>query len=120
MSGAQLRPSARQHCQILPIIFPGPLKPSLSGQVTALLVELAEMRRAEPGAKAVVFSAWGRLLKLVAGALQANGLPHVSLAGAQPDARAAALHRFLTDPDCAVILIVLSTGGACLPSTCLC
>ena len=83
-------------------------------QVTALLVELEEMRRADPGAKAVVFSAWGRLLKLVGGALAANGLAHVSLAGAQPDARAAALHRFLTDPDCAVILIVLSTGGASL------
>ncbi len=74
------------------------------------------MRRADPGAKAVVFSAWGRLLKLVGGALAANGLAHVSLAGAQPDARAAALHRFLTDPDCAVILIVLSTGGGTLTS----
>ena len=79
--------------------------------MTALLVELGDTRRVDPGAKAVVFSAWGRLLKLVSGALTANGLAHVSLAGAQPDARAAALHRFLTDPDCAVILIVLSTGG---------
>ena len=70
------------------------------------------MRRADPGAKAVVFRAWGRLLKLVSGALAVNGLEHVSLAGAQPEARAAALHRFLTDPACAVILIVLSTGGA--------
>ena len=86
----------------------------MCAQVTALLVELAEMRRADPGAKAVVFSAWGRLLKLVGGALAANGLEHVSLAGAQPEARAAALHRFLTDPACAVILIVLSTGGAWL------
>lgn len=84
----------------------------MCSQVTALLVELAEMRRVDPGAKAVVFSAWGRLLKLVGGALAANGLEHVSLAGAQPEARAAALHRFLTDPACAVILIVLSTGGA--------
>lgn len=84
---------------------------SLCMQVTALLVELAEMRRQDPGAKAVVFSTWGRLLKLVGEALQANGLQHVSLAGAQPNSRAAALRRFLTDPDCAVILIVLSTGG---------
>jgi hypothetical protein len=79
--------------------------------VTALLVELAEMRREDEGAKAVVFSAWGRLLKLVGEALSANGLQHVSLAGAQPHARAAALRRFLTDRDCAIILIVLSTGG---------
>ena len=89
----------------------GQLNQHCAAQVTALLVELAEMRRADPGAKAVVFSAWGRLLKLVGGALAANSLQHVSLAGAQPEARAAALHRFLTDPDCAVILIVLSTGG---------
>ncbi|KAK9915395.1 hypothetical protein WJX75_008587 [Coccomyxa subellipsoidea] len=80
-------------------------------KVTALLTQLAEMRSADPTAKAVVFSAWGRLLKLVGGALTANGLQHVSLAGAQPQARADALKRFIHDPDCAVILIVLSTGG---------
>ncbi len=80
-------------------------------QVTALLTQLAEMRSADPTAKAVVFSAWGRLLKLVGDALASNGLRYVSLAGAQPPARAEALRRFIHDPDCAVILIVLSTGG---------
>ena len=70
------------------------------------------MRRADPGAKAVVFSAWGRLLRLVGEALAANGIAHVSLAGSQPPVRAAALRSFLNDPECAVILIVLSTGGA--------
>jgi E3 ubiquitin-protein ligase SHPRH len=70
------------------------------------------MRRADPGTKAVVFSAWGRLLRLVGEALAANGIAHVSLAGSQPHARAAALRAFLHDPDIAVILIVLSTGGA--------
>lgn len=83
--------------------------------MTALLTQLAEMRAADAGAKAVVFSAWGRLLKLVGGALAANGVQHVSLAGAQPAARAQALRRFIHDPDCAVILIVLSTGGARTP-----
>ena len=91
----------------------GPYKgTAMCAQVTALLTQLAEMRSADPTAKAVVFSAWGRLLKLVGGALTANGLQHVSLAGAQPQARADALKRFIHDPDCAVILIVLSTGGA--------
>lgn len=79
--------------------------------MTALLTQLAEMRSADPTAKAVVFSAWGRLLKLVGDALASNGLQYVSLAGAQPPARAEALRRFIHDPDCAVILIVLSTGG---------
>ena len=94
-----------------PFISPGWCR----AQVTALLTQLAEMRAADAGAKAVVFSAWGRLLKLVGGALAANGVQHVSLAGAQPAARAEALHRFIHDPDCTVILIVLSTGGARTP-----
>ena len=51
-------------------------------KVAALLGELATLRGAEPGAKAVVFSSWGRLLRLVGEALAANGLPHASLCGA--------------------------------------
>ena len=47
----------------------------------------AAMRAADPGAKAVVFSSWGRLLRLVGDALTANGLPHASLAGASPAQR---------------------------------
>lgn len=38
-----------------------------------LLSELAAMRAADPGAKAVVFSSWGRLLKLVGDALDQVG-----------------------------------------------
>ena len=75
-------------------------------------MELAEMRRADPTAKAIVFSAWGRLLKLVGEALGANGVGFASLAGSQPGARTAALRRFIHDPTCAVLLIVMSTGGA--------
>ena len=89
-------------------------------QVTALLTQLAEMQETDPCAKAVVFSAWGRLLRLVGDALVSNGLQYVSLVGAQPPARAEALRRFIHDPFCPVILIVLSTGGeisSCCPSS---
>lgn len=41
--------------------------------MSALLSELAAMRAADPGAKAVVFSSWGRLLKLVGDALDQVG-----------------------------------------------
>ncbi|KAL4426809.1 hypothetical protein ABPG77_006595 [Micractinium sp. CCAP 211/92] len=80
-------------------------------KVSALLAELAAMRAADPNAKAVVFSSWGRLLKLVGEALAANGVRHASLAGANPAQREAALHAFLHDPDCTVLTVVMSTAG---------
>lgn len=53
----------------------------------------------------MVFSSWGRLLKLVGEALAANGVRHASLAGANPAQREAALHAFLHDPDCTVLTV---------------
>ena len=38
-------------------------------KVSALLLELGALRQQEPGAKSVVFSSWGRLLRLVGDAL---------------------------------------------------
>ena len=80
-------------------------------QVSALLIELAAMKQADPTAKAVVFSSWSRLLRLVQGALQDNGISHASIAGTQAETRGAALKRFLEDPDCTVLAVVMSTGG---------
>ena len=52
-------------------------------QVSVLLSELAAMRAADPGAKAVVFSSWGRLLKLVGDALdQVRGVREGFVCGA--------------------------------------
>lgn len=42
--------------------------------MSALLAELAAMKAADPGAKAVVFSSWGRLLKLVGDGLKVGRL----------------------------------------------
>ena len=51
---------------------------SHSLQVSALLVELGKMQAIDPSAKAVVFSSWGRLLKLVNDALTNSGIGNVS------------------------------------------
>lgn len=69
------------------------------------------MKQADPTAKAVVFSSWNRLLRLVEEALQDNNIAYTSIAGAQADTRVAALRRFMTDPDCTVLTVVMSTGG---------
>lgn len=94
-----------------PFPAPPPTHPPALSQVCALLGELAALRSQDPGAKAVVFSSWGRLLRLVAEALSANGVGHAMLAGAAPAARAAALGRFARDPRCGVLLVVMSTAG---------
>ena len=80
-------------------------------QVSALLLELAAMKQADPTAKAVVFSSWSRLLRLVEEALQDNGIAYTSIAGAQAETRGAALRKFVKDPDCTVLTVVMSTGG---------
>lgn len=69
------------------------------------------MKAADPTAKAVVFSSWSRLLRLVEEALGDNSIAYTSIAGAQADARVAALQRFIKDPDCTVLTVVMSTGG---------
>lgn len=79
-------------------------------QVNAVVSEVLKMREAGPGAKAVVFSTWSRLLKVTSLALQRSRVPHVSLAAAQEE-RALSLKTFQTDPDCSVLLVVLSTLG---------
>ena len=75
-----------------------------------MLLELAAMKQADPTAKAVVFSSWSRLLRLVEEALKDN-ICYTSIAGAQADSRVAALHRFMKDPECTVLTVVMSTGG---------
>lgn len=80
-------------------------------QVSTLLLELAAMKQADPTAKAVVFSSWSRLLRLVEEALSDNGFTHTSIAGVQAQTRAAALKSFLTDPKCSVLTVIMSTSG---------
>eukprot|EP00198_Chlamydomonas_reinhardtii_P009028 XP_001698365.1 predicted protein [Chlamydomonas reinhardtii] len=80
-------------------------------KVAALLAELGRMGDEEPDSKALVFSSWGRLLRLVHEALVANGITCVSLVGGNPEARQAALQTFLHDRKCRVLLLMKSTSG---------
>ena len=52
--------------------------------MSALLVELGKMQATDPSAKAVVFSSWGRLLKLVNDALTNSGIGNVSQSTSDP------------------------------------
>lgn len=63
------------------------------------------MKAADPSAKAVVFSSWGRLLKLVGDALADSGFTFATLAGTNGAEREKALHRFIHDPDCTVLTV---------------
>jgi SNF2 family DNA or RNA helicase len=73
-----------------------------------------------PPRKAVVFSAWGRSLRLVGSALSAMGVGYGAMLGGDPSARQRALQRFL-DPhsDCRVLLLQTShaSGAAGLTLT---
>ena len=42
--------------------------------MSALLLELGAIAQREPGAKSLVLSSWGRLLRLVGDALQVGGV----------------------------------------------
>ena len=44
-----------------------------NSQVFTLLSELGRIEDSSPGAKSLVFSSWGRLLRLVGEALQVSG-----------------------------------------------
>lgn len=94
-----LTPPPHPHHHDLPL-----LPPAVS--VAQLAVE-----DADPGAKSLVFSTWGRLLHLISAALTLNGVGHTCLFGAEPDARRAALHRFAHDPQCRVLLLLMSTSS---------
>jgi E3 ubiquitin-protein ligase SHPRH len=88
--------------------------PEYGAKVAALLADFTEARARDPSAKAVVFSSWNRLLRLVGDALAGAGLGVAALGGAAgPAAREAAVRRFRDDDDCAVLTVLLShSGGA--------
>ena len=77
------------------------------------MAELLDMKRRDPKGKAVVFSAWSRVLKLVSAALHVNGIKCVSLVGGMGgvEARAHAIEQFQSEADIKVILILMTTGG---------
>ncbi|EFJ47333.1 hypothetical protein VOLCADRAFT_92108 [Volvox carteri f. nagariensis] len=92
---------------------PGLGNGEFGAKVSALLEELDRMATSDPCSKALVFSSWGRLLRLVQEALLANNVRCASMVGGNPAARQAALQSFLHDPTCRVLLLLKShSGGA--------
>lgn len=77
-------------------------------KICALLVELGRVHAA--GGKAVVFSAWTRLLALAHDALDTHRIPCASLVGS-PAAKAAALAAFAS-PAASVLLVPLFGGAS--------
>jgi hypothetical protein len=81
-------------------------------KVAAALDILRDMKDSEePGSKCLIFSSWGRALRLVGDALTANKVKFASLAGSVSSKRAELLNEFMHDPDCTVLLVLLNTSG---------
>lgn len=56
-------------------------RPPYLPPVSALLARLSEIHSQDPTAKSVVFSTWGRLLRLVGEALKDNGIECAAMMG---------------------------------------
>jgi DNA repair protein RAD16 len=83
-----------------------------STKLEALREEVARMRAADPGAKAVGFSQFTSMLDLAAFRLHQCGVRTVRLQGGMTmGARAAAVDQFTHDPDVPVMLLSLKAGG---------
>lgn len=80
-------------------------------KVAAVLDILANMKDSDPGSKCVIFSSWGRVLRLVGDALAANGVKFAGLAGANASKRVSELHNFLHNPECTVLMVLMSNSG---------
>lgn len=85
-----------------------------SGKLEALLAQLREVL--DEGHKALVFSQFTSLLKIVRERLNESGIVYEYLDGATRD-RQARVERFQTDPSCRIFLISLKAGGVGLNLT---
>jgi SNF2 family DNA or RNA helicase len=84
------------------------LRSRFGSKVTELVLRLAAIRKAEPFAKAVVFSQWVKLLELVAEALSEVGVRVKRLTtGASDDS----VGQFRSDPRTTVLLVSTKSGG---------
>ena len=85
-----------------------------SAKLEALLAQLREVL--DEGHKALVFSQFTSLLKIVRERLNESGIVYEYLDGATRD-RQARVERFQTDPSCRIFLISLKAGGVGLNLT---
>jgi SNF2 family DNA or RNA helicase len=91
---------------------PGLIDPKRAGEPSAKLDVLLEQIREvlEGGHKALVFSQFTSMLRIVRDRLDANGTVYEYLDGATTN-RQAPVERFQTDPNCSLFLISLKAGG---------
>jgi SNF2 family DNA or RNA helicase len=91
---------------------PGLIDPKRSAEPSAKLDVLLEQIREvlEGGHKALVFSQFTSLLRIVRDRLDASGTVYEYLDGSTRD-RQARVERFQNDPDCGLFLISLKAGG---------
>jgi len=91
---------------------PGLIDPKRSGEPSAKLDVLLEQIREvlEGGHKALIFSQFTSLLRIVRDRLDASGTVYEYLDGSTRD-RQARVERFQNDPDCGLFLISLKAGG---------
>jgi len=85
-----------------------------SAKLEALLAQLRQVL--DEGHKALVFSQFTSLLKIVRERLDESGIVYEYLDGATPD-RQARVERFQTDPGCRIFLISVKAGGVGLNLT---
>ena len=89
-----------------------------STKMEALMEELSRMVKADPSAKAIVFSQFVSFLDLLEHRIQRGGIKVVKLNGSVSlGARDAVLTAFKEDPDVRVIVISLKAGGVALNLT---
>ena len=95
-----------------------PMAPSNLDAKSAALVDAVDVMLArDDGSKAVIFSQFATTLERVGDALAARELDAVRLDVLAPARRAAAIHRFVNDPEQCVLLLTLKMGAAGLNLT---
>ncbi|CAM9576603.1 unnamed protein product [Ectocarpus sp. 4 AP-2014] len=89
-----------------------------STKLARLELELREMRKKTPGAKAVVFSQWTHMLDLAEASIARGGWTFRRLDGAMSQQqRESALKGFATDESVTIMLVSLKAGGVGLNLT---
>lgn len=97
-----------------------PFQPTEFGsKITRIITDVQSRLARDKDFKAVVFSHWKPMLKLLAKAFAFNNISAVDFSG-DKETRANALHRIKTDPDCKIILVSMRAkdGAAGLTLTC--
>eukprot|EP00730_Choanoeca_flexa_P006619 TRINITY_DN12186_c1_g3_i3.p1 TRINITY_DN12186_c1_g3~~TRINITY_DN12186_c1_g3_i3.p1 ORF type:complete len:1047 (+),score=201.58 TRINITY_DN12186_c1_g3_i3:34-3174(+) len=90
----------------------------MSTKLSALKMELERIRGENDADKCIVFSQWTSMLDLVETVLSKAGIAFVRLDGSMSQSqRSEVLERFKTDPNVAVFLMTLRTGGVGLNLT---